>query len=114
MLGRKFLMLTAGRRRGRWSPAAIIPLEPHHVARSTSPTPSSDLSTTVEEIDDEQLAKSFTVLADTFRDTPDEVRASLEGLSRLSRTIASRDAELKALLDRSAASARCSPSATRT
>ena len=33
----------------------------------------------------------FEVLAETFADTPDEVRTSLEGLARLSDTIASRD-----------------------
>ncbi len=59
------------------------------------------LATTVDDIDTDQLAQAFTVLADTFRDTPDEVRASLDGLSRLSNTIASRDAQLEQLLDRS-------------
>jgi ABC-type transporter Mla subunit MlaD len=38
------------------------------------------------------------VLAETFRDTPDEVRTSLGGLARLSDTIASRDADLRQLL----------------
>ena len=98
LLGRKFLMLTPEGDE-ELEPGAVIP-----VSRTTSPYDIAeafqDLSTSVGEIDDEQLAKSFTVLADTFRDTPDEVRASLEGLSRLSRTLASRDQELRALLDR--------------
>jgi phospholipid/cholesterol/gamma-HCH transport system substrate-binding protein len=46
------------------------------------------------------LAKSFDVLAATFKNTPTSVRGSLVGLERLSTTIASRDAELKALLGR--------------
>lgn len=99
LLGRKFLMLTP-EGDGELEPGGVIPL-----ARTTSPYDIAeafqDLSTSVGEIDDEQLARSFTVLAETFRDTPDEVRISLEGLGRLSRTLASRDEELRALLDRS-------------
>ena len=98
VLGRKFLSVSPDGERVM-EPGSVIPL-----SRTTSPFEITeafrDLSTTVGEIDDAQLAKSFTVLADTFRDTPDDVRASLEGLSRLSRTIASRDDELKALLAR--------------
>ena len=99
VLGRKFVMLTP-EGDGELEPGGTIPL-----ARTSSPYEITDafrdLSTTVDEIDDDQLAQSFTVLADTFRETPDEVRASLEGLSRLSRTISSRDAQLKELLRRS-------------
>ncbi|HVY09994.1 MAG TPA: MCE family protein [Mycobacteriales bacterium] len=50
------------------------------------------------EIDVKQLAKSFSVLADTFKDTPGDVHASLVGLEKVSRTIASRNNELTALL----------------
>ncbi len=57
------------------------------------------LSETVGDIDTDQLATSFRVLADTFRGTPDEARDALAGLSRLSRTIASRDEQLATLLD---------------
>jgi phospholipid/cholesterol/gamma-HCH transport system substrate-binding protein len=48
----------------------------------------------------DQLAHSFNVLSDTFQNTAPAVRGSLVGLERLSTTIASRDAELKALLSR--------------
>ena len=58
----------------------------------------ADLSTTVEQIDTTQLADSFEVLSQTFADTPDEVRTSLQGLARLSDTISSRDAQLGQLL----------------
>ena len=58
----------------------------------------SQLSSTVGDIDTEQLATSFEVLAETLSDTPDEVRTSLDGLARLSETIASRDAQLQQLL----------------
>jgi phospholipid/cholesterol/gamma-HCH transport system substrate-binding protein len=49
-------------------------------------------------INQQQLAKSFDVLATTFKDTPAAVRSSLTGLQRLSTTVASRDSQLTALL----------------
>jgi phospholipid/cholesterol/gamma-HCH transport system substrate-binding protein len=98
VLGRKFLMLTPDGD-GALEEGAVIPM-----TRTSSPFDVTeafgDLSTTVEGIDDEQLAESFTVLADAFRDTPDDVRASLEGLSRLSKTLSSRDEQLRELLRR--------------
>lgn len=99
VLGRKYVALTpAGS--GDLDSDDVIP-----VSRTTSPfdvAPAFQrLAETVDDINTTQLAQSFTTLADTFRDTPDEVRTSLEGLSRLSTTIASRDAQLKQLLARS-------------
>jgi virulence factor Mce-like protein len=52
-------------------------------------------------IDTAQLAKSFNVLSDTFKNSPEEIKASLRGLRRLSATISSRDDELHQLLGRS-------------
>jgi phospholipid/cholesterol/gamma-HCH transport system substrate-binding protein len=49
-------------------------------------------------IDSAQLARSFRAVADAFRNTPGVVRASLDGLSRLSQTIASRDDALALLV----------------
>lgn len=99
LLGSKYVALTlAGE--GDIDSDEVIPL-----SRTSSPFDVSEafqgLAVTIEEIDTEQLASAFATLADTFRDTPDEVRASLQGLSRLSTTIASRDAQLEKLLDRS-------------
>lgn len=56
------------------------------------------LSGTIDQLDTGQLATSLSTVADTFRDTPPEIRGALNGLSRLSNTISSRDAELKQLL----------------
>lgn len=56
------------------------------------------LSSTVDEIDTQQLAQSFDTLSETFSDTPDDVRGALSGLSELSDTIASRDSQLADLL----------------
>jgi phospholipid/cholesterol/gamma-HCH transport system substrate-binding protein len=58
----------------------------------------SDLATTSERIDTDQLAKSLTVMATEFKDSPASVKSALDGLSRLSNTIASRDSELRTLL----------------
>jgi phospholipid/cholesterol/gamma-HCH transport system substrate-binding protein len=99
VLGRKFLMLTPDGP-GQLGSDDLIPL-----TRTSSPYDISEafqgLASTVGEIDTAQLEKSFVTLADAFKDTPDEVRTSLTGLSRLSRTIASRDDQLKLLLERS-------------
>src|SRR3954469_17722550 len=99
VLGRKFLMLTPDGP-GQLDTDDVIPL-----TRTSSPYDISEafqgLASTVGQIDSAQLEKSFATLADTFKDTPDEVRTSLTGLSRLSRTIASRDDQLKVLLQRS-------------
>ncbi|WP_116101242.1 MCE family protein [Amycolatopsis thermalba] len=57
-----------------------------------------DLSTTVNDIDTDQLAQSFDVLSQTLSGTSDNVRGALNGLSQLSDTIAKRDTELAQLL----------------
>lgn len=60
----------------------------------------TDLATTTERIDVEQLSTSLDVLATEFKDSPPQVRAALTGLSRLSRTVASRDEQLRTLVSR--------------
>lgn len=59
----------------------------------------SDLATTAEDINTDQLATSLDTIADTFRDSPKDVRTAVDGLGRLSRTVASRDDKLRSLLD---------------
>jgi phospholipid/cholesterol/gamma-HCH transport system substrate-binding protein len=82
---------------GRQDPAEPIPTD-----RTASPFDVTQafeqLSETVSAIDTEQLAASFRAVAETFRNTPPEVSAALDGLSRLSRTISSRDAQLARLV----------------
>jgi virulence factor Mce-like protein len=96
VLGAKYLALVP-RGSGELDPDQPIPLDrtasPYDVVEAFA-----DLSTTIDDIDTAQLASSFEVLAETFADTPDEVRTSLAGLARLSDTIASRDAQLQDLL----------------
>ena len=96
LLGRKYVALEP-KGSGQLDPDDVIPLE-----RTTSPFDVVEAfqfaGENLQEIDTDQLAASFEVLAETFKNSPDEVRASLDGLSRLSRTIASRDDQLRTLL----------------
>ena len=96
VLGAKYMALVP---RGG---SELDPDEPIPLDRTASPydvvEAFADLSSTIDDIDTQQLASSFEVMAQTFADTPDEVRTSLQGLARLSDTIASRDAQLGQLL----------------
>lgn len=96
LLGEKFLALDP-LGTGRQNPGKRIP-----ASRTTSPYDVTQaftgLGRTFEEIDSDQLAKSFQAVSDTFQNTPDHVRGAAEGLSDLSRTISSRDTELAQLL----------------
>ena len=93
MLGQKYLAIDP---QGSGTLHGAIPL-----ARTTTPydvnAALSDLSTTVENINTGQLEKSFTVLADTFRDTPQSVQTMVKGLTDLSKTVSSRDKQLAQL-----------------
>ncbi|GAB2860234.1 MCE family protein [Streptomyces deserti] len=97
ILGAKYLALHP-KGPGQLKPGSEIPL------RRTVPAYDvvqafSDLTTTTEEVDTERLAKALDTLSTTFQDSPAEVRASIKGLSRISRTVASRDKALGELLD---------------
>ena len=96
LLGRKFLSL---------HPEGDRKQDPDlRIGRDRTVTPYDvtqafqDLSTTVGQIDTTQLADSFRTISDTFADSPEHVRSALDGLTALSRTISSRDAELAQLL----------------
>jgi phospholipid/cholesterol/gamma-HCH transport system substrate-binding protein len=96
LLGQKYLALEPGGS-GQLKAGSEIPID-RTVSSYDIVNAFSDLTTTSERIDTGQLAESLTTLATEFKDSPKDVRAALDGLSRLSRTIASRDAELKRLL----------------
>lgn len=72
------------------------------VSRTTSPftidQAFSGLSKRVDAIDTAQLSQAFDTISTTFKDTPGVNRAAFVGLSRLSKTIASKQADLKSLL----------------
>ncbi|MCT2586071.1 MCE family protein [Actinophytocola gossypii] len=96
LLGRKFLALhpTGG---SDLDPDTPIPLDrtvtPYDVTEAFE-----DLASTAGAIDTDQLAASFRTISDTFADSPRHVRTALDGLTDLSRTIHSRDAQLAKLL----------------
>ena len=72
------------------------------VERTTSPydvvEAFSGLAETSEQIDTDQLAQSLTTLADLTRNTPEEFRGALDGVSRLSANVAARDDQINTLL----------------
>jgi phospholipid/cholesterol/gamma-HCH transport system substrate-binding protein len=96
LLGTKYLSLDP-QGTGKLSASPGIPL-----SRTTTPfdVPAafSDLTKTVQQVDTAQLARSFNVIANTFNNSPTQIRSALTGLSRLSQTVASRDVELQQLL----------------
>lgn len=94
VLGNKFLELTP---RGDNSLAGPIPLE-----RTRSPydltSALSDLTTTISGLDTTQLSSALSTLADTFANTPPDLKIALDGLARFSDTLNTRDAKLRELL----------------
>jgi phospholipid/cholesterol/gamma-HCH transport system substrate-binding protein len=81
---------------------ALDPNTPIPLARTASPYDVAEalngLSGTLQQLDIAQLEQSLQTLADTFRGTPADVRGTLDGLSRLSQTVASRDQQIHHLL----------------
>jgi phospholipid/cholesterol/gamma-HCH transport system substrate-binding protein len=96
LLGAKYLEINSA------GATAQNPGSPIPTSRTTTPfdiyPAFSALTRTVEQLDTKQLAAAFKTLADDFQGTPSEVKPVVTGLSRLSTTIASRDAALQTLL----------------
>ncbi|MDR3664132.1 MAG: MCE family protein [Mycobacterium sp.] len=94
VLGTKVLELTP---RGDGNLNGPIPIE-----RTTSPydlpTALGDLTTTISGLDTTQLSSALTTLAQTFQNTPPELKLALEGVARFSDTLGTRDAKLRELL----------------
>ncbi|GAW48258.1 MULTISPECIES: MCE family protein [unclassified Nocardioides] len=57
-----------------------------------------DLTTTTERIDTDQLSRALDIVADTTNKAAPEIQESFRGISRLSRSVASRDEQIQALL----------------
>jgi len=99
VLGAHYLALEP---RGRGRLERQIPLANTSVPYEVVPTIGELARQRLNKIDHREVARSFDVLADTFRNSPEEIRGSLQGLRRLSETIASRDDELHELTQRAA------------
>ncbi|GGF43339.1 ABC transporter substrate-binding protein [Marmoricola endophyticus] len=96
LLGQEFLAVQP-QGKGQMKEGSTIPM-----SRTTSPFDVVDafsgLSDTVQDIDTDQLAQSLDTLASVTKNTPESLRGTLKGLSALSDTVASRDAEINTLL----------------
>jgi len=96
LLGTMYLALDpAGS--GRLASNATIPVD-----RTTPPydlvSAFSDLSTTTQQINTDQLAYSMNVLAEATENTPAQFRGAVDGITRLSENLAKRDDQIKTLL----------------
>jgi phospholipid/cholesterol/gamma-HCH transport system substrate-binding protein len=76
------------------------------IDRTTSPyqLPDAlgDLATTIGGLNTVQLSESLATLAQTFSDTPEELRSAVEGVARFAQTLNERDANLRRLLENAA------------
>ncbi len=99
LLGEKYLeVIPAGE--GQLPPGGQIPLERTASAYDIVGV-FSDLTVTTEQIDTDAVKKAFNVLGETIDGAAPEIQASLRGISRLSQSVASRDAELQKLFSSS-------------
>lgn len=96
LLGSKFLDVTpvAG---ARLPEESVIPLE-RTVEAYDVVAAFADLTEVQERLDTEAMAASMQTLADTFRNSPREIRGALDGIAALSRTVNTRDEAIRSLL----------------
>lgn len=94
LLGSRFIALTPG---GDTSDdTSVIPLSrtkaPYDLASSLS-----DITAHTQEIDLEKVSEAMDTFSETFRQSTEEVGPAIDGISALSQTIRSRDAQLREL-----------------
>ena len=94
VLGAKILRITS---RGDGTLTGPIPVERTAPAYEL-PDALGDLATTVEDLNTNQVSDSLATLAQTFQDTPPDLKVAVEGVARLSETLDRRDAQLRGLL----------------
>lgn len=94
LLGAKVLEITP---RGGGHLSAAIPLD-RTTAPYELPDALGDLTTTIDGLDTETVSGSLATLAETFKDTPPQLRAAVDGVGRFSETLSTRDAALRNLL----------------
>jgi phospholipid/cholesterol/gamma-HCH transport system substrate-binding protein len=96
LLGEKYLEITP-KGSGSMDGGSTIPVSRTSAGYDIVST-LNDLTTTTEQLDRPELGKALSTLATTIDAASPQVRSSFTGLARLSRTIASRDDGLRALL----------------
>jgi phospholipid/cholesterol/gamma-HCH transport system substrate-binding protein len=76
------------------------------IDRTTSPyqLPDAvgDLANTISGLNTAQLSESLSTLAQTFSDTPEQVKSAVQGVARFAQTLNERDANLRKLLENAA------------
>jgi phospholipid/cholesterol/gamma-HCH transport system substrate-binding protein len=94
LLGTKYVEVTP---RGSGTLSGVIPAD-----RTTSPyqlpDALADLSATISGLNTDQLSDSLRVIADTFADTPPDLRAAVDGVARFSEVLNDKDEQLRGLL----------------
>ena len=98
LLGAKYMSIDSTGTKSQ-DPSKTIPLSRTHSLFDVYPA-FSELTNKIDAINTTQLAKAFDTMSATFQNTPKSVHAVLNGLSRISDTIASRDQALRTLLAR--------------
>lgn len=94
LLGAKTLEITP---RGDGRQDGPIPLE-RTVSPYDLPDALGDLTSTISGLDTNQLSTSLATVAETFRETPPELRAAADGVARFADTLNTRDSALRNLL----------------
>lgn len=94
LLGVKVLEITP---RGEGWLTSTIPMDRTTPAYEL-PDALGDLAQTIHRLDTDQLNQSLSNLAQTFQNSPPELRTAVEGVARFSQTLNVRDAELRNLL----------------
>lgn len=96
LLGAQFLALTPSGS-GRLAKGGTIPVSrtspPYDVVQAFS-----DLTTTTEALDVDQISQALETLSDVAAQTPEEFRGAIRGVSDLSRNLAARDEQINTLL----------------
>jgi len=98
VLGRRNLTLTP-LGEGRIKPGQSIPVD-QTVAPYSLTDALEDATSTLTDTDTDELNKALTTLNEAFSDTPANMRAAVDGVSRLSASIAERDDALDHLLQK--------------
>ncbi|HKI43312.1 MAG TPA: virulence factor Mce family protein [Mycobacterium sp.] len=78
-----------------------IPIE-RTISPYQLPEALGDLATTISGLNTEQLSGSLSTLAQTFANTPPDLRNALQGVARFAQTLDERDAQLRNLLSNAA------------
>jgi phospholipid/cholesterol/gamma-HCH transport system substrate-binding protein len=98
LLGSKILDITP---RGGGRLESAIPMD-RTVSPYQLPDALGDLATTISGLNTDQLSGSLATLAQTFANTPPDLKNAVQGVARFAQTLDERDAQLRSLLSNAA------------